>query len=102
MRNIQVGIYLDFRSGPHTSLERVYSISLELCEEAERLGAASVWLSEHHGFDNDYLPQPLTAAAAIAARTRTLRIGTAVLLAPLRSAREIAEAAAVGALLSSR
>ena len=34
---------------------RLYDFTLELCEEAERLGADSVWLSEHHLFEDGYL-----------------------------------------------
>ncbi len=71
-----------------------------MCEEAERLGAHSVWLSEHHLFEDGYLPQPLTFAAAVAARTDRVRIGTAVYLAPLRPAAEIAEEVAVVDLVS--
>jgi alkanesulfonate monooxygenase SsuD/methylene tetrahydromethanopterin reductase-like flavin-dependent oxidoreductase (luciferase family) len=66
-----------------------------LVVEAERLGAASVWFSEHHLFTDGYLPQPLTFAAAAAARTSRIRIGTAVLVAALRPAVLVAEEAAV-------
>lgn len=94
---MRVGIYLDLRNPPQWRRDwsRVYGFGLELCQEADHLGAHSVWLSEHHLFDDGYLPQPLTFAAAVAARTRRIRIGTAVLLAPFRTAIQIAEDAAV-------
>jgi len=99
---MRVGVYFDLRNPPPWLQDpaRLYAFTLELCEEAERLGAASVWLSEHHLFDDGYLPQPLTFAAAVAARTTRVRIGTAVLLAPLRSAVQIAEEVAVVDLVS--
>jgi len=68
---------------------------IDRVSEAERLGAESVWFTEHHGFTDGYLPQPLVFAAAVAAKTRRLRLGTAVVLAPLRHARHIAEEAAL-------
>ena len=99
---MELGIYLDLRNPPawRRPWADHYARSLEWIEEAERLGADSVWLSEHHFFEDGYLPQPLTYAAAVAARTRRLRIGTAILLAPLRSALQIAEEAAVVDCLS--
>lgn len=87
--------------GPRDGWSRRYSYVLEACEEAERLGADSVWFTEHHGFDDGYLPQPLVFAAAVAARTRRVRIGTAVVVAPFRHPRHLAEEAAVVDLLSS-
>jgi len=94
---MRLGIYLDLRNPGEWRRPWAdhFARSLEWIEEAERLGADSVWLSEHHFFEDGYLPQPLTFAAAVAARTRRMRIGTAILLAPLRSALQIAEEAAV-------
>jgi alkanesulfonate monooxygenase SsuD/methylene tetrahydromethanopterin reductase-like flavin-dependent oxidoreductase (luciferase family) len=67
---------------------------------ADDLGLASIWLTEHHLFEDGYLPQPLVVAAAIAMRTRGARIGTAILQAPLRPAIDIAEQAALVDILS--
>src|SRR5580658_9561087 len=99
---MDLGIYLDLRNPPgwRRPWASHYARSLEVVEEAERLGAATVWLSEHHFFEDGYLPQPLTFAAAIAARTSRIRIGTAVLLAPLRLPLQLAEEAAVVDVLS--
>ncbi|MDE0886816.1 MAG: LLM class flavin-dependent oxidoreductase [Myxococcota bacterium] len=99
---MRLGVYLDLRNPPEwrRPWSEHYARSLEWIEEAERLGADSVWLSEHHFFEDGYLPQPLTFAGAVAARTRRMRIGTAILLAPLRSALQIAEEAAVVDCLS--
>lgn len=99
---MDVGVYFDLRNPPASgrSSSHLYGFTLEMCEEAERLGAHSIWVSEHHLFDDGYLPRPLTFAAAIAARTQRVRIGTAILIGPLHSAPEIAEDAAVVDLIS--
>jgi alkanesulfonate monooxygenase SsuD/methylene tetrahydromethanopterin reductase-like flavin-dependent oxidoreductase (luciferase family) len=93
---MRVGVYFDMRDARDgSSTADQYARTLDVCVLAEELGAGSVWLSEHHGFADGYLPQPLVLAAAIAAKTATLRVGTAVLLAPLRPAALIAEEAAI-------
>jgi alkanesulfonate monooxygenase SsuD/methylene tetrahydromethanopterin reductase-like flavin-dependent oxidoreductase (luciferase family) len=99
---IDVGIYLDMRNPPQWRRPwgEHYAAALEAVELAERLGARSVWLSEHHFFTDGYLPQPLTLAAAIAARTQRLEIGTAVLLPNLRHPIQLAEEAALVDILS--
>jgi alkanesulfonate monooxygenase SsuD/methylene tetrahydromethanopterin reductase-like flavin-dependent oxidoreductase (luciferase family) len=93
---------VDLRNPPRwrRPWDRLYGQTLEQVEEAERLGASSVWTSEHHFFEDGYLSQPLTFASALAARTKKMRIGTAVLLAPLRTPLQIAEEAAVVDLVS--
>jgi len=94
---VRLGLYFDLRNPAPWARPwpEVYGRALELVVEAERLGAGSVWFSEHHLFADGYLPQPLTFAAAAAARTSRVRIGTAVLVAALRPAVLIAEEAAV-------
>jgi alkanesulfonate monooxygenase SsuD/methylene tetrahydromethanopterin reductase-like flavin-dependent oxidoreductase (luciferase family) len=94
---VRLGLYFDLRNPAPWARPwpEVYGRALDLVVEAERLGAASVWFSEHHLFSDGYLPQPLTFAAAAAARTTRVRIGTAVLLAALRPAALVAEEAAV-------
>jgi alkanesulfonate monooxygenase SsuD/methylene tetrahydromethanopterin reductase-like flavin-dependent oxidoreductase (luciferase family) len=64
---------------------------LDRIADADRLGAEVVWLTEHHFFDDGHLSQPWTMAAAIAARTDRIRLGTAVNILPLRNAIETAE-----------
>ena len=99
---MRVGVYTDLRNPPQWRRPWPvhYEQVLERISEAERLGAGSVWVSEHHGFEDGYLPQPLTFASAIAARTTRMRIGTAIMLGPLRPALDIAEQAAIVDILS--
>ena len=51
--------------------------------DANAPGIHSVWLTEHHGFADGYLPSPMIVAGAIAARTRRLRIAQGIVLLPL-------------------
>jgi alkanesulfonate monooxygenase SsuD/methylene tetrahydromethanopterin reductase-like flavin-dependent oxidoreductase (luciferase family) len=99
---VKVGIWFDLRNPPRWRQDpaRLYGFSLELCEEAEHLGAASLWFSEHHRFEDGYLPQPLTFAAAAAGRTTRARLGTGILIAPLRKTAQLAEEAAVVDVIS--
>ena len=100
---MRLGLYLDMRNPPRWRRPWAdhYARWLELVEEADRLGVDSVWLSEHHFFEDGYLSQPLAFAAAIAARTRRARIGTAVMLPALKHAAQLAEEAALVDVLSN-
>jgi alkanesulfonate monooxygenase SsuD/methylene tetrahydromethanopterin reductase-like flavin-dependent oxidoreductase (luciferase family) len=100
---VQLGLYLDLRNPPGwpTPWADLYRATIDLVVDAERRGAHAVWLTEHHGFEDGYLSQPLTLAAALAVRTRSMRIGTAVLLAPLRHPLHVAEEAALVDVLSA-
>lgn len=99
---MRLGMYVDMRNPPawQRPWSSHYGRWLERIEEAERLGADAVWLTEHHFFDDGYLPQCWTFAAAIAARTSRLRIGTAVALLPLHPPVELAEQIAIVDIIS--
>ena len=99
---MKTGVWFDLRNPPGWRQDpaRLYGFTLELCEEAERLGADSLWFSEHHGFEDGYLPQALTFAAAAAARTTRVRLGTGILVGPLRKTAQLAEEAAVVDIIS--
>ncbi|HEY2485107.1 MAG TPA: LLM class flavin-dependent oxidoreductase [Candidatus Binataceae bacterium] len=103
MRKVRFGYQLDFRNPPRSerSFATLYGDSLEQVELAEALGFDSIWLTEHHFTDDGYLPAMLPAAAAIAARTKRVTIGTFVLLAPFQHPLKLAEDAAVVDVISN-
>jgi len=98
----RVGLYFDLRNPPAWEVPwtQHYARALQTMEQAEALGASALWLTEHHFFADGYLPQPLTMAAAVAARTTRVRIGTAVYLPLLRNPVQVAEEAAIVDILS--
>jgi alkanesulfonate monooxygenase SsuD/methylene tetrahydromethanopterin reductase-like flavin-dependent oxidoreductase (luciferase family) len=60
-----------------------------------------VAVSEHHGADDGYCPSPLVVAAAIAGRTRSVRILVSALVLPLYDPLRLAEDLAVLDLASA-
>jgi alkanesulfonate monooxygenase SsuD/methylene tetrahydromethanopterin reductase-like flavin-dependent oxidoreductase (luciferase family) len=79
----------------------VLAETLELFVAAEELGFDSVWVAQHHfGPMVGTLPSPLPFLAAVAQRTRRVRLGTAVIIMPLEHPVRLAEDAAVVDLLS--
>ena len=100
---MQVGAYFDMRNPQRWRRDpaELYGAFPELCEEVEHVGLDSIWVTEHHGFDDDYMASPLTMLAAAAVRTQRVRLGTGIVVAPLHEAAELAEQAAVVDLLSA-
>jgi probable F420-dependent oxidoreductase len=99
------GLLMSFRNSSRKELSyaELYRRHVDLCVEAEDLGFDTIWLTEHHFVDDGYSPTMMPLAAAIAARTKKIRIGTFVLLMPLHDPLHVAEdAATVDALSNGR
>ena len=86
----------DFRA-PGEALARQHEMFQRCLEQVgyvEDHGQNAIVISEHHATDDGYLPSPLMVASAVAARTSTISISVAALLAnlyePLRLAEDIA------------
>jgi len=73
--------------------------TLRECEQAEAAGFDSIWLGEHHNHPVLY-PAPLIGLAAVASRTRSIRLGTGVLLLPLYHPVMVAEEGAMVDMIS--
>jgi len=96
------GVTYDFRNPPGSGLTdtAVYSGILEQAVLVDQWGFDHIWLTEHHFVDDGYLPSPMVAAAAIAARTRRVRISTDILILPFHHPLRLAEDWAVLDVLS--
>lgn len=78
----------------------LYEAILRQISRGEELGYDNVWLTEHHFTDDGYSPSLLPTAAAVAARTQSIRIGTFVLLLPFHHPVRVAEDATCVDILS--
>jgi len=85
------GLFLEFSCREGMTEHDAFAECFTLVDEAEACGVDSVWLAEYHFSSFSVLSSPITIASAIAARTRRIRIGSAVVLLPLGHPIRIAE-----------
>jgi alkanesulfonate monooxygenase SsuD/methylene tetrahydromethanopterin reductase-like flavin-dependent oxidoreductase (luciferase family) len=90
MRNAQLGASL-----ASVSKTDLYQAAIEMAVWADERGFHTIQFSEHHGSDDGYLPSPIVLAAAIAARTRHVRLRFTVIILPLHDPLKLAEDLAV-------
>ncbi|NGO48980.1 LLM class flavin-dependent oxidoreductase [Streptomyces ureilyticus] len=65
--------------------------TVRLAQELERLGYHRIWVSEHHGVPGVAGSAPTVLAAAVAAATRTIRVGTGGVMLPNHQPLVVAE-----------
>ena len=97
---MQFGTFLLMQSPDGEPSQEMYARAVDVAQAAEDLGYHTLWLAEHHFSSYGYLSRPMMMAAHIAARTKRVRIGTAVIVAPLHNPLVLAEEVATADLLS--
>ncbi len=100
---LRFGLWYSLRNPPEWAqpFSQLYTDVLEQIRWAEQIGYDDVWLTEHHFCDDGHAPSILPLAAAVAARTERIRIGTAVLLLPLHHPIRVAEDGATIDIISN-
>ena len=91
----EFGMFHEFQRTAEMTDEQAFATSFAQVDAAERWGLDAMWLAEIHvAPERSVCSAPLTLASAIAARTKRMKIGTAVqvlpLCHPLRLAEEVA------------
>ena len=101
-RKLGFGYLYDFRNPPQWRRDptELYAGIVDVAAWSETVGFAGAWVPEHHLADDGYMPAPNVALAAIAARTKALRLGSGIALAPLYHPVRFAEECAVLDILS--
>ena len=89
---IKLGLYSPVANPPRgDDLDRCFAEAVAEAELAEACGFHGFFFGEHHQDRDGFLPSPLVACAAVAARTKTIQIGTSVVLLPLHHPLRVAE-----------
>ncbi|SEE68286.1 LLM class flavin-dependent oxidoreductase [Jiangella alba] len=97
---MRIGLHYSFQAGPGESGHRVVERGLRDIAAADARGFSSVLFAEHHFLDDGWLPRPMLLAAAAAAVTSRMRIGTDIVILALHHPVAVAEEAAVLDLMS--
>ena len=83
----------DFRApiDGSSTLAQIYTAAMEQFRWADEHGFDFGVISEHHGFDDGWMPAPMTAAAAVVGATKRLPILLSAVILPLHDPIRVAE-----------
>ena len=92
---MEFGSFMEFHRREGMSQADAFHESFGLVDMAEDLGLDAIWMAESHfSPDRAVLSSPMVVGAAIAGRTKRIKIGTAVHVLPLGNPLRTAEEAA--------
>ncbi len=77
-----------------------YAEVLDIIAWTEEIGFEGAWIPEHHLADDGYVPSPMMVLSAIAARTKRMKLGAGIALAPLYNPMRFAEDCAILDIMS--
>ncbi len=97
---MEFGCFFTMQSPDMRTSSEIYQRGAELVLAAEECGFTGAWLAEHHFTSYSYLSSPITFLANLAARTKTIRLGTAITPLPMHNPLLIAEQMATLDVLS--
>ena len=101
---VKFGYLIGFRNPPELSKlgdADFYAAMFEQIEYLDQAGFDTIWTTEHHFVDDGYLAAVMPMLAAMAARTRHVKIGSFVLLGPFYHPLRLAEDAALVDVISN-
>ena len=92
LSKVRFGLLHLFEAARPELSERQFLLdNVELAQHAEKIGLDSVWLAEHHFSDYGVMPSIPAYACYIAAQTKRIRIGSAVVILPFMNPVRCAE-----------
>lgn len=97
---MKIGLHYSFQVGKGERSESIIGQGLKDLAWADKNGFSSVVFAEHHFLDDGWLPRPMMLAAAAAAVTENMRVGTDIVILALHHPVAVAEEAAVLDVLS--
>jgi alkanesulfonate monooxygenase SsuD/methylene tetrahydromethanopterin reductase-like flavin-dependent oxidoreductase (luciferase family) len=92
---MRIGLHYSLQVSKEERSDRAIRTALDDIAWAEQNGFSSAVFAEHHFFEDCWIPRPLQLAAAAAAVTKTMRIGTDIVVLPLHHPVAVAEEAAL-------
>jgi len=97
---MEFGVFLLMQSPSARPCAEIYGRAIEIAQAAEELGFSKVWVAEHHFLNYSYSSRPLLVLSHLAARTRRIRLGPAIIPLSLHHPLIVAEELAAVDVLS--